>query len=686
MVANLTVVEFLEVLLPPLLRNEHIELRMIRHGDVNPLFIKSPDQALNVLEAYPKSNAFAGIGTRNGRGGDRAHTGRLQSVWADGDDKHYANGHSGVLEAINGFAFPPSILLDTGGGMLPYWLLDAPVGSAEFPRVEAINEKLRYALAPDGKVLDDVSDVAHVGRLPGTLNFKYSPPHRVQVLTWEPNRRYSLAELEQALSMVKLVKRAPDYQKFAGGKAVHEGDGRKTALVSFAGLLRSQGFDPDTIMAQVAALNAQACKPPLLDPELKDIARSVGKWPAGEPRRALSGLPELAAEAYQGPVGQIVRTLAPHTEAHPAGLLLVMLAYVGNYVGPGAYFLVGSRRHPGRTNPLLVGRTGGGRKGMATAESTWVFREIDIEYGEYNIKGGIRTGQALVHEVRDAAKNDPGVTDKRLVLIEEEFATVLRLMGDRQSILSQQYRLAFDTGNLWNLTKIAPERATNAHVTLIGTITKEELLRNITDTELANGFANRLLFCCVERQHLLPDGGHPPYKTLKPHIDELRANLKKARAFGQMARDGETNAIWHAIYGPLSEGGSGLLGAVTGRAEVQVLRLSIEYATQDGSEVIRAEHLLAALAMWEYCEASAVSIFGDRTGNRVADRILAAARREGKMTGDDIYTGLFHGHVRKEVIDRALAELLRLGLVIQTKETTEGRPITWWEATTEGAG
>ena len=50
-------------------------------------------------------------------------------------------------------------------------------------------------------------------------------------------------------------------------------------------------------------------------------------------------------------------------------------------------------------------------------------------------------------------------------------------------------------------------------------------------------------------------------------------------------------------------GHSGLYGAVTSRAEAQVVRLSLIYALLDCSPVIRQEHLLAALALWEYCEA-----------------------------------------------------------------------------------
>jgi hypothetical protein len=55
----------------------------------------------------------------------------------------------------------------------------------------------------------------------------------------------------------------------------------------------------------------------------------------------------------------------------------------------------------------------------------------------------------------------------------------------------------------------------------------------------------------------------------------------------------------------LSEGHTGLLGAATGRGEAQCLRLALNVALLDKATAIDEVHLRAALAVWEYCEASA---------------------------------------------------------------------------------
>ena len=86
---------------------------------------------------------------------------------------------------------------------------------------------------------------------------------------------------------------------------------------------------------------------------------------------------------------------------------------------------------------------------------------------------------------------------------------------------------------------------------------------------------------------------------------------------------------WAAVYSALSAAQPGLLGAVTARAEAQVVRLALVYALLDGKSEMDEPHLKAALALWEYCEASAVRIFGDALGDPVADEINRALQQAG---------------------------------------------------------
>jgi DNA replicative helicase MCM subunit Mcm2 (Cdc46/Mcm family) len=144
-------------------------------------------------------------------------------------------------------------------------------------------------------------------------------------------------------------------------------------------------------------------------------------------------------------------------------------------------------------------------------------------------------------------------------------------------------------------------------------------------------------------------------------------------SWGESARE-----LWVEVYGGLSEGKPGLFGAATSRAEAQTVRLASLYATLDRSRTIERSHLEAALALWRYAEASALFIFGDATGDAVADRIAAALEEESDgLTRTDLFH-VFGRHRSRDRIDEALALLERLGRVRSERAETGGRPAERW--------
>ena len=133
-------------------------------------------------------------------------------------------------------------------------------------------------------------------------------------------------------------------------------------------------------------------------------------------------------------------------------------------------------------------------------------------------------------------------------------------------------------------------------------------------------------------------------------------------------------------YPQLSADHPGLLGAILGRAEAQVLRLALIYALLDRQAFMDACHLRAALACWKYAEASARFIFGDSLGDPVADEILRALRQQpAGMTRNELMDHFGRNRTSAE-IGRALAVLAAGNFVLCTKEATKGRPVERWFA------
>ena len=72
---------------------------------------------------------------------------------------------------------------------------------------------------------------------------------------------------------------------------------------------------------------------------------------------------------------------------------------------------------------------------------------------------------------------------------------------------------------------------------IVGHITVTELRRLLTETQSANGFANRFLWVCARRSKLLPEGGRIHEVDLGPLIRDLSEAVKFARSTDEVKRD-----------------------------------------------------------------------------------------------------------------------------------------------------
>jgi hypothetical protein len=406
-------------------------------------------------------------------------------------------------------------------------------------------------------------------------------------------------------------------------------------------------------------------------------------------------------EAFHGLPGRIVRTIEPASEADPVALLVQILVAFGNIIGRGAHFQVEADRHYGNEFVVLVGRTSKARKGTSWGHIHRLMHDAEEQWTNERVQSGASSGEGIIWAVRDPittrerikergeavryedVEKDPGIADKRLLVYEPEFANVLKQTERTGNTLSVILRNAWDGNSvLRSLTKNSPARATGAHVSMIGHITSEELRRNLTATETANGFGNRFLWVCAERSKLLPLGG----RVDPAAMDALRCELTDAIAFArtvrEMRRDEQATALWCDFYGQLSEGKPGLAGALLARAEAHVMRLALLYALLDRSMAIGATHLLAALALWDYCDRSVYHVFGDDLGDPVADELLRLLRGSPDgLTRTDMLR-FFGNNLPSGRIGKALGLLLQHHLARREEEKTAGRPAECWFAVT----
>jgi len=444
---------------------------------------------------------------------------------------------------------------------------------------------------------------------------------------------------------------------------------------------------------ELLALRVEASRrvPPSSGAESAESAESAergrGDFPrlARLPRRREWTVPELESEALHGLAGAWAEAVQPFTEAAPVGVLVATLLAFGSAVGHTPHVQVGALRHHANEFAVLVGPTSSGRKGEAMTLGCRPLRLADDGWTK-RICGGFGSGESVVAEVRDPIVEhteqgdqavDAGADDERLLVLEDEFASVLAIAGRDGSTLSSLLRRAWDgTLPLENRTKARKSVASRHHVSALTAITPDELVRRVPETEIANGFLNRFLLVAVRRSHLLAEPPPLPGHLEAGYVEAFQAALTFARKRGgALVRDPEARERWKVAYEEeLAIDRYGLAGAACSRAEAHATRLSLLYALLDRSKQIRCEHVEAALALWRYCERSALLVFGDRLGDQVADAIVEALDAKG-LTRDEL-RDVFSRHRTAAELDNALALLLAAGRITEETEVTGGRPAT----------
>ena len=204
---------------------------------------------------------------------------------------------------------------------------------------------------------------------------------------------------------------------------------------------------PDWLAGGGSAASDQGSKPP-------------------EPER-----PAMGEDAYHGLAGEVVHTIEPHTEADSVAILLQFLNLAGNVMGRTAYYQVEGDRHHTNLFAVLVGDSAKSRKGTSWGRVRAIGKVADTTWADDRVKGGLSSGEGLINEVRDERKEwnkkegreevvDAGVKDKRLMVVEPEFASALAAAERHGNTLSALMRRVWDGDKLTTITKNAPLCAT----------------------------------------------------------------------------------------------------------------------------------------------------------------------------------------------------------------------------------
>ena len=416
-----------------------------------------------------------------------------------------------------------------------------------------------------------------------------------------------------------------------------------------------------------------------------------------EPENISHSPPKLEAPALDGIAGDIIKKILPHTEASEAAMLFNLLAGFGNIAGRSAYTMAGNSPHHTNLFGVLVGATSSGRKGTSWSAIKELLREVDPDWYQSRMASGLSSGEGLIYHVRDERTEkkpikdgkrivdyqdeivDEGVSDKRIFLLEEEFASVLKRMKGKDNTLSAIIRSLWDGGNLRTLIKNSPDTATEPHGSIMAHITKAEASELVAGVDCQNGLVNRFMWIYTNRSKSLPHAGAIPMEQLSGEIKRLQDAVFKAQTEREIPLSAEAHDRWSKIYDEHCTGQAGLIGAVTGRAAPMIRRLSLCYALMEGNDEQTLGNLESGLSAWKYCEDSAGWLFGTPFNDPDADRLWNTLKgQKNGMTRSEISLKVFNNHADKERINTALEKLERSGEAFKKTEPTIGAPRERW--------
>lgn len=411
--------------------------------------------------------------------------------------------------------------------------------------------------------------------------------------------------------------------------------------------------------------------------------------------------PKPTEAMFYGLVGDVARAAAKDTEVNPVAAGTAFLSCLGANMGRDVYLSVGNTFHHPRLFTLHIGRSGRGRKGDALSLPNRVRARIEevhcLTPGQYH-SGGLSTREGLaclIHDGYKQGKEDiPPIDDKRLWVVESEFANVLHQARRDGNTLSAALRDAWDGVSIRPATKSARIWASDPHIGIHACITPSELTGLIESRDLSNGFANRFLMIWAEKTGNIPF----PKATPKHEVDEFANRTARVIQFAKgsypaskNSREMQLNEAARNLYSEVytreltKPDTSELITGLLERQAPYALRLAMIFALTDETLTMEPKHLDAALAWVRYARQSVRFVFASAARVVESEEKAEAARKildflKDKPNGADrtaILNECFQKHGSAARIDEALQGLLmatspRIELIQKPREEGKG--------------
>jgi hypothetical protein len=401
-------------------------------------------------------------------------------------------------------------------------------------------------------------------------------------------------------------------------------------------------------------------------------------------------------DAYYGLLGEFAKRHRDQIPLNLAAFFAMLLPAIGSLIGRRAVIKVSRDCHYPNLFSAIVGSTGSG-KGNCWNIVEDLLLKIDPTSAS-RLHRDVASAPGLIGLVRDASTRvergkeiqDPGIPDKRCLLVFEEMDTLFVAMSRTGSTLAPVWNMAYDGKTLESNGRLR-EKATNPHISAVCHITEESFQQAVQHVSKglgrSNGLYNRFITAHATKERKLSRGGE------MPDVSELVEQIRNVLSLPEPAITREavtitwhpsTYAAWDAFVDALDGDHPFIvgLGGLAARLKPNTMRVAMIFAVMDGSREIRPCHLTAAKSFCLQCIDSSRDLFGSSSKHwrpiTLRERVLKVIDHSPKTL-----TQLHHGLHRKgydgSALQQVLAELTDQGVVHATSVFTErGKAVPAW--------
>ena len=533
------------------------------------LIYENPHKLSPLLDQYKNLNSYFGVALRNGNNGKKESIAQIPALHLDLD--------GAPLNKILESPWKPSAIVETSPGKFHiYWKLREPADKNDIEKVENLLKRLTAFFAGDRGTWDG----SRILRIPGTLNYKTTPPFTVTVKSVE-EIEYNLSDFDD----LPEVEQDPK-----GGASVFSPGDRLKKIMEGCRFL--QHCDKDRAIlpepewyAMVTVLKGESGGRELIHslsrgyPKYsrketdEKILHALGAGPATCQRikslfkcgqncgvvspvrlaqKKTETVPEVSAsfprETIGGLAGQFANLYSTYLESPWSFFAFGFLTCLGNLISDRVTLASEIAPQP-RLFTVNLGESADDRK-SESIKKTVRFFEDTLARGSFRVCHGIGSAEGLARVLSENPENA-----KKLILVYDELKAFVSKATIEGATLLPAVNSFFEGNRFQSATKTHSIDLDNVYLSVLAASTLDTFSRMWTPAFLDIGFLNRLWLVRDrgERKFSIPrEIPLSEVKILQKKLGSLLGNLPTESVRLQISE--EARAVFDEWYFSLNPG------------------------------------------------------------------------------------------------------------------------------------